>query len=239
MSVLALVRHGQASFFADGYNRLSPKGVEQSRLLGQYWVHQKTRFDTVYVGPRRRQQQTAAEVGAQFREAGLSWPEPILSAELDEYDLSGLLTHFSTLLASRNKAFEELLDDYHTHADHRTRAARFQRMFEMLLTHWQISPVADDRVESWPTFRDRVCRGLDLLTSRQEQGQRVAAFTSGGFIGTAVGLVLVAPDRTALDLNWRCRNGSTTSFLFSLGRVTLDEFNTVAHLPDSTFCTYR
>lgn len=239
MSVLALVRHGQASFFADEYDRLSPKGVEQSRLLGQYWVHQNARFDTVYVGPRWRQQQTAVEVGAQYREAGLSWPEPILSAELDEYDLAGLFTYFSPSLASRNKAFEGLRDEYHSNADNSMSASRFQRMFEMLLTHWQIAPVADDRVESWPTFRDRVRCGLNLLTSGQGQGRRVAAFTSGGFIGTAVGLVLGAPDRTALDLNWRVRNSSTTSFLFNSDRVTLDEFNTVAHLPDSAFLTYR
>ena len=37
MSVLYVVRHGQASFFTDNYDQLSPKGVEQSRLLGKYW----------------------------------------------------------------------------------------------------------------------------------------------------------------------------------------------------------
>ena len=36
MANLFLVRHGQASFGADDYDRLSPTGHEQSRLLGEY-----------------------------------------------------------------------------------------------------------------------------------------------------------------------------------------------------------
>lgn len=240
MSTLALIRHGQASFFADDYDQLSSTGIEQSRFLGEYWLKQKNVFDEVYVGPRHRQQQTAAEVGARYREAGLPWPEPVMVTELDEYDLAGLFQHFSALLASRNKAFQELLDDYRKDTDHRRRESRFQRMFEMLLTHWQLASTDDDRVESWPSFRDRVHRGLDLITGRRGQkGRRIAAFTSGGFIGTAVGLVLGAPARTALELNWRVRNGSITGFVFKADRLTLDEFNTVPHLADPALWTYR
>ena len=84
-------------------------------------------------------------------------------------------------------------------------------MFETLLSHWQAAPAAAeapaDSVESWPAFRDRVRRGLERITDRPGRGRRVAAFTSGGFIGTAVGLVLGVPDRTCLELNWRLKNG--------------------------------
>ena len=45
MSTLALVRHAQASFFADNYDQLSPVGEQQARLLGQYWVKRQMRFD--------------------------------------------------------------------------------------------------------------------------------------------------------------------------------------------------
>ena len=40
MSVLTLVRHGQASFFAADYDRLSPAGEGQARHLGDYWARQ-------------------------------------------------------------------------------------------------------------------------------------------------------------------------------------------------------
>src|SRR5437868_9862624 len=91
MGVLTLVRHAQASFFADDYDELSPLGREQARLLGEFWVRRRIDFDEVYCGPRARQRQTADVVGSVFTRAGRDWPEPVVLAELDEYDLGGLL----------------------------------------------------------------------------------------------------------------------------------------------------
>jgi len=65
------------------------------------------------------------------------------------------------------------------------------------------------------------------------------AFTSGGVIGTVVALALDAPDRIALELNWRLCNCSLTRLLFTRDRLTLDEFNTVPHLHDPELWTYR
>jgi broad specificity phosphatase PhoE len=64
-------------------------------------------------------------------------------------------------------------------------------------------------------------------------------FTSGGFIGSAAQLALAAPDRTALELHWRLRNGSLTEFAFTRDRFSLDTFNTVPHLDDPALWTYR
>ena len=60
--------------------------------------------------------------------------------------------------------------------------------------------------------------------------RRVAVFTSGGPIGVAVMTALGAPDRRALELNWRTRNASLTHFLFSGGKISLDGFNATPHL---------
>ena len=67
VSVLTLVRHAQASFFPEDYDRLSPLGEQQARLLGEFWVRQGMRFDEVYSGPRLRQRQTAEMAGAACR----------------------------------------------------------------------------------------------------------------------------------------------------------------------------
>ena len=63
MSSLTLVRHAQASFFADNYDQLSEQGESQSTALGNYWLAQDRRIDEVYVGPRARHQQTAEIIG--------------------------------------------------------------------------------------------------------------------------------------------------------------------------------
>jgi hypothetical protein len=52
MSHLLLVRHGQASFLEENYDKLSAKGEAQSRLLGKYWACLKLPIDRVFAGPR-------------------------------------------------------------------------------------------------------------------------------------------------------------------------------------------
>lgn len=238
MSVLALVRHAQASFFADDYDVLSAVGEEQARRLGDYWAGQGAAFSEVYVGPRRRQRQTAELVGARYRRAGLPWPEPLALDELDEYDLPGLLGRLAPDLARRDRAFERLADAYGRSEGEADRARDFQRLFEALLTHWQAGAGAGS-LESWPEFRERVGLALRRITGTAGRGRRVAAFTSGGFIGAAAARALGAPDRTALELSWRLRNASLTNLLFTPDRLTLDDFNTLPHLTDATLRTYR
>ena len=69
--------------------------------------------------------------------------------------------------------------------------------------------------------------------------RRVAVFTSGGPIGLAVQFAMKAPDRSFLEINWRVRNTSVTEFVFDRERVTLDSFNSIAHLADRALWTYR
>jgi len=239
MSTLTLVRHAQASFFADEYDQLSAVGQQQARLLGEYWVRCKLQFDEVYVGPRQRHQQTAAAVTAVFQEAGLSYQEPVVVDELDEYDLSGILTCLAPNLAHNNREFAALMERQRHGATPEEQARNFQRMFEPLMLHWLSAGDLCDGVESWTAFRARVERGLKRMTDSPTRGRRVVAFSSGGFIGTAVQTVLGAPDRTALELNWRIRNTALTEFVFTRGRVTLDVFNSIAHLADPAMVTYR
>jgi broad specificity phosphatase PhoE len=93
-------------------------------------------------------------------------------------------------------------------------------------------------VESFPAFRDRVECGLRIVMGKPGSGRRVALFTSGGVIGASVRLALAAPDRSALEVNWRVRNCSLTEFVFSKGRFTLDSFNALPHLENPALWTY-
>jgi len=239
MSQLTLVRHGQAAFLEDDYDRLSETGREQARLLGAYWVRHATVFDEVYTGPRARHQQTAELAGAAYAGAGLSWPEPVTLAELDEYDLVGFLNNLAGGLASESQEFADLVAGFRRSESERERARSFQKMFEALTLHWVAGGDTLTGLETWPAFRERVGRALARVTGGPGRGRRVAAFTSGGFIGAAVQRALAAPDRAALEINWRVRNGSLTEFVFTPGRLTLDGFNAVPHLEDPGLWTYR
>ncbi len=58
MSVLYLVRHGQAGT-REHYDSLSDLGQTQARLLGQHFAEQGIKFDAVYSGSLARQRATA------------------------------------------------------------------------------------------------------------------------------------------------------------------------------------
>src|SRR5206468_11078336 len=104
MGVLTLVRHAQASLFADDYDELSPLGRKQARLLGEFWARRQIDFDEVYCGPRARQQHTAEIAGSACTQAGRVWPEPVVLAELDEYDLGSLLRNLAPDLSRHDPA---------------------------------------------------------------------------------------------------------------------------------------
>ena len=43
MGVMTLVRHGQASLFAENYDELSALGRDQARLLGEFWAGRRNK----------------------------------------------------------------------------------------------------------------------------------------------------------------------------------------------------
>jgi broad specificity phosphatase PhoE len=239
MSVLILVRHGQASFAAADYDNLSALGRDQSHLLGDFWVRRGLAVDEVFTGPRARQRQTAELVGARHLEADRPWPVLSVLPELDEYDLTGLMHKLAPELVERDAMFASLVEGYRKDPNGPDRHRRFQQMFEALTLHWQTASAAVDGVESWPAFRNRVQRGLQRVLGGAGRGRRVAMFTSGGFIGTAVHLALGAPDRSALEVNWRILNCSLTEFVFSGDHLCLDSFNSVPHLENPALWSYR
>ena len=239
MSMMTLVRHGQASFFASDYDQLSTLGEEQSRLLGRYWGSHGYRIDEVYAGPRLRQQHTAELIGESFRQAGGDWPRPVVLAGLDEYDLRGFMQHLAPALSARDSHFASLFEAYQQSTPQRDRLRSFQSMFEQLLLDWQSETTPMDNVESWIEFRQRVESTMLQIQKTAPQSCRVAVVTSGGFIGTAVQSTLASPDRSALELNWRVRNSSLTEFVFTRDRLTLDSFNAVPHLPKALHWTFR
>ena len=74
MSRVYLVRHGQAGT-REAYDSLSDLGRRQARLLGEYFVSEKIHFAGAYSGTLVRQQETAMEVEAVYREARVCFPE--------------------------------------------------------------------------------------------------------------------------------------------------------------------
>jgi len=225
MSTLTLVRHGQATPFQRETDVLSATGEEQARAIAKYWNAAGVVFDEVYTGTLVRQQRTEAFVAGAMSQ----WPNAQASVAWNEYDATGVLTRFVPALAERDERFAELVQEFEAARGTPSQNKHFQRMFEIAMALW-LEGVADvEGVEPFHAFQARVLTALAAVMA-QAHSRRIVVFTSGGPIGLLVQHVLKAPARSFLEINWRIRNCSVTEFVFSHDRISLDSFNSVAHL---------
>src|SRR5271163_4584547 len=85
MGRVLLVRHAQASFLEPDYDKLSPTGEVQARVLGEYWARHKVVFNRVCTGPRVRHRGTEKAVREVYAKNGLDFPPPLVLEEFDEF----------------------------------------------------------------------------------------------------------------------------------------------------------
>jgi broad specificity phosphatase PhoE len=239
MGYLVLIRHGQARSFEKDGDRLSPLGEEQARALAKFWIRQGVNFDEVYSGALVRQRRTAEIAGECFVQSGLDWNRIQTLPELNEYDSIGIINNLIPSLAERDAEFRALAEAFERNRDAPERNRHFQKMFEAVTSVWLSGKFEAEGVEPWRSFQSRVRAAIKRITSAEGRGRRVAVFTSGGVIGLTVQNVLNAPERSALDINWRVRNCSLTEFTFNRDRMSLDSFNAIPHLDDPALQTYR
>src|SRR6267378_8368319 len=77
MGRLLLIRHAQASFLSQNYDKLSDLGEKQALLLGKYWARRNIGFDRACTGPGVRHKDTARLARDACLHAGLQLPEPL------------------------------------------------------------------------------------------------------------------------------------------------------------------
>jgi broad specificity phosphatase PhoE len=239
MGTLFLVRHAQASFLEQNYDKLSPLGEAQARLLGDYWAQRNVVFDRACVGPRIRQKGTASLVSEAFENKGLTFPPPQELPEFDEYQGEAVLERSLPELVKDDHGIRNLRASFHLAPDSVRRRATFQKLFEAVIGKWVQGEIALEGIETWKEFRSRVNSGISKFLSGGRRGERVAIFTSGGPTAVAVERALqLTPERT-LQVSWMSRNSSWSEFLYDAERFTLSSFNSHGHIVDPAMLTYR
>lgn len=236
MGRLLLIRHGQAAAFTDDSDRLTELGVRQAQVLGQCFVREKLAVDVVVKGSLRRHAQTEAEVAKAYETAGLAWPSASERSTWNEYDAGAIMSILGDALKEKDPTFAQQVAEFQAAFEGPERNRFFQRMFESLMARWVRGDLLAEGVESFAVFHERVVAGLSQVL---KEGGTVAVFSSGGPIGTCVQHALKAPADTAVELNWRVRNGSITEFVFGRGRISLDSFNSIAHFVDPKLVSFR
>lgn len=208
MAELILVRHGQASFGADDYDKLSELGWRQSRWLGQHFAERGAAFDRVVRGSLRRHAETLQGIAE-----GMGRPLPGgEDPRLNEYDSHALLQ------AHLKGAPLPGGDDRRGHF----------RMLREAMYAWTDGTLDGHPHEPFADFRGRVLAALDAL--RGGAAKRVLVVSSGGPISTILAEVLRMPARGVVDLNLQTRNTGITELQAGANRIHCVSFNNVPHL---------
>ena len=241
MSVLYLVRHGQASFGAADYDKLSEMGEKQCAMLGHYWIKFNVKLDAVYCGTLSRQKRSAECVSEVFKKAGRPFPEPKIIDQFNEYETRHILTASLSSVLAQNPEIMKLAKEIAPNGmvDFVNDKKAFQKLFSRVMDMWVDDKIHVDGMETWKQFTARVNDGISKVIAEQGAGKTVAVFTSGGPVSAAMQRALCIADKTALELGWVIANGSLSEFRYSNGKFSLAIFNSTNHLCEPDLITYR
>jgi broad specificity phosphatase PhoE len=220
MSVIYLVRHGQASFGTDNYDQLSATGREQVQLLGAYFADLGEPIDRIYSGALHRQRATAQLIAEQLAAAA-----PPLSIEpaFDEYDSEAILHAFADSLTA---------DQLHEAGwpGLRTDRRRFQFFLERAARAWVEAQIEAANMIPWKGFHARIIAAVENIMRTEGRSKTLLVSTSGGVIGTIVAHVLGLANHIGIELNWAVHNASITRLIYNADKVSLSMFNALPHL---------
>ncbi|MFT3694315.1 MAG: histidine phosphatase family protein [Kofleriaceae bacterium] len=231
MATILLIRHGQASYGQADYDKLSPRGIEQAKLVGGWLATQK--IDALFTGPLTRQRET----GAYAREVATNLPAPIELAEFAEYPGFDMVKAFMPKLVEEDPELAMLVS--------KPTRELADKAFQLILSKWSRDEWRIAGVERVHEFTERVQAGLDRVVTECGSGGRVAVVTSAGPIGVATGLVFGATAHHMIRASGVIKNASITElklrtreFAWNPDKIMLLSFNGVGHLPPAMQTEY-
>jgi broad specificity phosphatase PhoE len=221
---ILLIRHGQASYGADDYDRLSEVGHAQASAVAAELQRRGPTIERIVHGSLARQRETAAPTIA-------AWSLPaVLDPRLNEYDIDEIVSRHtdSAVRTSTGPGGEPLS------------SRDFQRILELGMNAWIDAGDGDDhhdgdgdgsdRAETWPAFATRCRAGLSAAATGLTSGSTAVAFTSGGVIAAMCCSLLGLGPKTVIALNRVAVNGGMTKVASGRSGLSLVSFNEHGYL---------
>lgn len=259
MGVIYLVRHGQASFTEQNYDKLSAKGEEQAKILGKYWSELQKTNDSLlenvqyYSGSLLRHEQTAecflsALLSENFQEPS-NTNNLITHSGFNELDHVDILScynknwrSFQHMCSSIKEAVNQNVNN-NIEVDKESSIIAFQKEFTQAINRWTSGDYDNDYIESWQQFKSRCIASLYEVIEQTNVYQKsnktetltgntkkLIIFTSGGVIGVIVGYILGVEDAKSLKISQQLINSSVTKVTFNKAGFKLNYLNNYSHL---------
>lgn len=215
MATIYLIRHGQASFGAEDYDKLSELGCRQASVTGEYLADCGIVFDAIYSGDLLRQRETA-ELATASQTAAL---ELQVDSRFNEIQNDQQLKYLVPEVIKTNPVVQSLMERGLSDSKD------YQKVIEAVFNYW-VSPQCDDaRIQSWSDYSEGVRQALHDVMVEQGAGKTVGIFTSGGTIATAVAQVLGLSGEQTYRFYEPIFNCSVSQLFYSGTRVSLSYFN--------------
>lgn len=230
MGQIYLVRHGQASFGATDYDRLSELGVEQGRMLGHWFADCGLRFTAAMSGGLLRHRQTAEACLAAMPETLKPLSPVLVDRGFDEYDHREVLLKHRPEFATEQGSLKVVQESARP-GDTPRRA--FQRVFMEAMGRWVSGRYDHEYSETWGTFRQRCNEALTARIEKAGSSQSIVIFTSGGTISVICQSLMGISDRETALLNSAMVNSAVTKLLYQPGRISINYLNAHPHLERS------
>ena len=215
MASIYVIRHGQASFGEDNYDKLSDLGCRQAVVLGEYLRDCGIQFDATYSGDLQRQRKTAELATA-------SQPRPsthTIDARFNEIKNEEQFEDLVPRVLEIDPGLRALVDlDLHT-------SKNYQKVLKVIFNYWVSPACADSGIQSWADFSGKVHAALHDIIAAQGSGKTIGLFTSGGTIATIVAHVLGLSSKHVYNFYEPIINCSVTQLFYSGDRISMSYFN--------------
>ena len=220
MSVILLVRHGQASLGSADYDQLSALGEKQATILGEALASRGIVPDVVYRGALSRHRQTT-----EAAMAAAGWDTDVVVDDgWNEFDHVQMLEVHGGPEGAEGQLTRQ----------------QFNAWFDAATERWTAGDHDDDYDEPFHVFRERVESALRRTASALGSGDVAVACTSGGPISWVAASLLGGGVDMWMRLNPVITNASVTKVVIGRTGTTLVSLNDHSHLDGQDgMLTYR
>lgn len=205
LTIIHLIRHGQASFGQQNYDQLSATGEIQAQVLGEYLAEIINETPFVVSGSMQRHQQTAHLALQQF----IVEPKINIDDCWNEFDHQQVFAQYNARFANPKLIKQDIAA-----AENPTEF--MTELFNAAMMRWIDAKHDHQYTESWIGFNQRVDQALQnlALLLDKHKPKHAAVFSSGGVISLILAKLLELNFAQTADLIWTISNASTTTLHF-------------------------